>query len=355
MRAFLLGLALVLTAPFARATPMFMGLGTVPGGNGSSAFAVSADGNTVVGRIESTQPNGLRAFRWTSGTGMVDLGDLGTSNENSEAHGVSADGSVVVGCGNGCGQGAFRWTQATGMVGLGSLPGDVESNANGVSADGSVVVGISWDPVSHAFLWTADTGMVSLGDGAANNVSADGTVVVGVSALAEAFRWTSATGMVGLGILPGMEGSEARGVSGDGSVVVGDSFTPDGAEAFRWTSTGGMVSLGFLPGGNYSEATAVSGDGSIIVGSSNDSAFVWDASHGMRSLTDVLEGYGLDLTGWTLGDAVGVSADGRTIVGTGVNPSGQSEAWLAVLPEPSTALLCAVGLAGLVAVRRLRA
>jgi hypothetical protein len=43
---------------------------------------------------------------------------------------------------------AFRWTAESGMVGLGDLPdGQVLSNALGVSADGSVVVGRNVDIV----------------------------------------------------------------------------------------------------------------------------------------------------------------------------------------------------------------
>jgi uncharacterized membrane protein len=48
---------------------------------------------------------------------------------------------------------------------------------------------------------------------------------------------------------PGGE-SDARGVSGDGSVVVGCSLPPCGAgsQAVRWTSDGSSVGLGLLPG-----------------------------------------------------------------------------------------------------------
>lgn len=68
----------------------------------------------------------------------------------------------------------------------------------------------------------------------------------------------------------------------------------------------------------------------------------------MRSVKDLLEtDYGLSLTGWTLTSARAISADGFVITGWGLNPSGHIEAWIAVIPEPSTALLVAVGLAGI--------
>ncbi|MFN9671471.1 MAG: hypothetical protein ACK552_02380, partial [Microcystis sp.] len=126
----------------------FQGLGDLPGGSFSSeAYGVSANGSVVVGYSSSSA--GSQAFRWTQGTGMVGLGDLLGGGFFSRSRGVSADGSVVVGEGNSSagaigGNEAFRWTQATGMVGLGDLPGGrFKSSANGVSADGSVVVGYS--------------------------------------------------------------------------------------------------------------------------------------------------------------------------------------------------------------------
>ncbi|CCI04075.1 HAF repeat-containing PEP-CTERM protein [Microcystis aeruginosa] len=330
----------------------FQGLGDLPGGIfHSNASGVSANGSVVVG----TGNNGNEAFRWTQATGMVGLGDFpGGFFERSVAYGVSGNGSVVVGYGySSQGREAFRWTQATGMVGLGDLPGgDFFSQAGGVSADGSVVVGGS-SIVGYggeAFRWTQATGMVGLGDlpggyfsSGASGVSADGSVVVGSSRSAngiEAFRWTQATGMVGLGDLPGgIFQSLASAVSADGSVVVGiGNSTQDGLysnEAFRWTQATGMVGLGDLPGGYFSSsALGVSADGSVVVGTGNDGneAFIWNSAQGMRSLQQVLTNdYGLDLTGWFLKEANAISADGLTIVGSGTNPNGLTEAWIARL------------------------
>ena len=58
---------------------------------------------------------------------------------------------------------------------------------------------------------------------------------------------------------------------------------------------------------------------------------IWTAGEGPRLVKDLLvEDYGLDLSGWELHYAAGISDDGRTIVGAGVNPEGQAEGWIPV-------------------------
>ena len=152
--------------------------------------------------------------------------------------------------------------------------------------------------------------------------------------------------------------SYANGVSADGSVAVGLGSSTSGNEAFRWTDGGGMVGLGDLAGGSfYSRARGVSADGSVVVGrgssASGTEAFVWDETNGMRGVMQVLMDQGIDMTGWSLTEARGVSADGLTIVGYGTNPLGQEEGWIAtIVPEPSTALLLGLGLSALAATRR---
>ena len=99
-----------------------------------------------------------------------------------------------------------------------------------------------------------------------------------------------------------------------------------------------MLGLGDLTGGLFSSrARAASSDGSVVVGTGTSAlgneAFVWEADTGMRSIASVLQERGLDLGGWRLTEANGISADGRIVVGTGVNPSGATEAWLALLGD----------------------
>ncbi|MGD8454473.1 MAG: PEP-CTERM sorting domain-containing protein [Phycisphaerae bacterium] len=369
----------IVTAAFvmsggALADVWFTGTGYLEGGEAATAGDVSADGSVVAGstwRFDTQE-----AFRWTAATGPVSLGFLPAVNPCSIAYGVSGDGQTLVGCANsGSLYHGFRWTEAEGMVSLGHLPGGAISTAWNASADGSVIVGIA-DTGSmldlHGFRWTADTGMVALPSlpggldtySDASGVSADGAIIVGSSSSVQgtrACRWVDGD-VSDLGLLPGgntTDGSFADNISADGSVIVGASSSASTAagyyETFRWTADDGMVGLGDLPGGIFhSQASDVSADGSIIVGMANSDgvtspdgfeAFIWDADNGMRSLRDVLTTkLGLDLTGWTLLSATGISADGCTIVGNGFDSSGMTQGWVAHIPEPATSALLLLGL-----------
>jgi len=199
-------------------------LGDLPGGDFvSDARGVSGDGSVVVGLSSSedsqNSPLGYEAFRWTAGGGMVGLGDLPGGDFFSQARGISADGSTVVGHSSSAADAgnydeeAFRWTAASGMVGLGDLPGgDFYSDAWDVSADGSTVVGVSMS-TGNSF-----TGL-------------------------QAFRWTSAGGMEPLwdlllagGIDPAANGwtqlNWAYGVSANGNTIVGYGIRNGNVEAF---------------------------------------------------------------------------------------------------------------------------
>jgi probable HAF family extracellular repeat protein len=282
--------------------------------------AVSADGAWMVGGAETGGPN--PAVRWNiAGGGGSNV--VGCIAQNGTAYGASGNGTVVVGQCEATNE-AFRWVQGSGTTPLGDLPGGVFlSQATGVSGDGSIVVGVGDGEI------TSDTG--------------------------QAFRWTSGTGMAGLGDLAGGAfNSRARAISNNGQVIVGRGASASGMEAFRWES-GVMTGLGDLPAGLFhSEALAVSADGSIVVGNSGPDAFIWDAIHGMRDLQEVLENeIGLDLDGVNLLTATGISADGGVIVGMASGPNG-GVGYRVVIPEPTTLSLLVLSAATLRRARSIR-
>lgn len=368
LRIFACVTTLFVTSP-ARALPVeLLGLGDLPGGAFfSQPRGISADGTTVVG-LSATEA-GSQAFRWTRVGGMQGLGYLPAASPWSEASAVSGDGSVVVGfsyVGPQDRPHPFRWENGA-MSDLGTLEGTLDVGyAHGVSDDGSTIVGWShsargaeafrWEPGTMSGLGDLDGGVFS---SVAYDASSDGSVVIGEangSVTNHAVRWAGGPPEP-LGDLPGGAASSvAYAVSADGATIVGRGESGAGHEAFRWFA-GTMTGLGDLPGGSFwSDAYAVSADGSVVVGTGNGlddpAAFIWDEQHGMRKLADVLRtDFGVDLKGWTLLSAVGISADARTITGWGVNPIGHPEAWIVSIPEPAAAPALLVS--GLFAIRRI--
>ncbi|MHB2154781.1 FlgD immunoglobulin-like domain containing protein [Calditrichota bacterium GD2] len=293
--------------------------------NECQAWAVSADGNIVVGEAE-VAGGSHHAVRWINGT-VEDIGTLG--GVWSRANCVTGDGQLVVGYASQANNDhrAFRWTTSDGLESLGTL-GGAHSEAFGVSDDGAVVVGQakSADNSSLAFRWENGV-MQNLGTlggphSQAYGASADGSIVVGWARDSlnnwRAFRWENGH-MQDLGTLGGANAT-ALNISPDGSVIVGyadTSFSSARYHAFRWQE-GKMEDLGTL-GGHYSEAYAASMNGAVIVGWAEDSLFRWRAFRWYnKQMEDLNETYADLLNdGSTLQFAVDVSPDGRYICGWG--------------------------------------
>lgn len=131
---------------------------------GTEGRGVSADGQYMVGY--TTVSGRRRAMRWHDNFGIQTLGTLGT--DFSTAFGVSADGNTVVGifADTGSPPSAFRWTPTSGMQDLGHLgaPNYRNSLARAVSANGNIVVGYSYSNVGEyrAFRWTVSGGLENL-------------------------------------------------------------------------------------------------------------------------------------------------------------------------------------------------
>jgi probable HAF family extracellular repeat protein len=270
-------------------------------GQRARIWDVSSDSETIVGQLSTGEiAFGIQAFRWTPEEGIVPLGDLPGGRVRSFGYGVSDGGQAAVGLAtvaDGLGgdkSQAFRWTPGEGMRGLGFLPDKTDQSvAHAISGDGSVVVGLAsriemtgdYQMRYHeAFRWTEETGMIGLGDlpggeygSTAEAISSDGKVIVGRSGGengGEAFRWTEESGMVGLGILPSDSGftpfSGANAVSADGSVIVGTSTW----EAVVWDQVHGLRSISGiltesgvdLSGWRLQQAVDVSADGRTILG-----------------------------------------------------------------------------------------
>lgn len=321
---------------------------------GGTAYAVSDDGNIVVGTAPRGDTNSDQGYRWQNNTSVY-VGSLNTFFKGSHGQGLSANGNVVVGHTqkNGLDKKAFRWIpggpQGGQMVSLVPISLDAgESVAYDVSDDGAIIVGRLDMPrngvlTARAVRWNGSS-PVDLNPTApltdksgAYGISADGSVIVGTfreeSTDRHAFRWTSTTGLVDLGTSDGQFGvSHANAVSADGTVVGGyTGQNTNSGQASLWKD-GSWTLLDDLGSIFESEVYDVSHDGRVAVGVCGFDAMIWDET-GAHKLRDYLIAYRADMTGWSgLDVAYGCSKDGRVIVG-----KGSSGSFRAYLPLPNRA------------------
>jgi uncharacterized membrane protein len=340
------------------ATSTFRGLGFLPNGTGSSASAISADGKIIVG--SATLPGGNRAFRYdVDSSVMTDL--IPGPNFGGDATAISSDGTIIAG--NRDGE-PFVWSSAAGVRVL-TLSGATTGVVRGISGDGTIIVGEAEDNrgsfSAHPYRWTLsgasyvpaflpniwkddrqEDGLDGLGVGAASAATRTGEIVVGqhITELfaAEAISFSPLSNDASK---LGTRG-EAFGISPTGITVVGKRPVGTGGtqfEAFRWTAASGIQGLGDIGGGLLSSAGKdVSADGTLVVGfgtgAGGREAVVWQSNGQLRSIRQLLVDAGVNMTGWTLTEAIAISDFGSMIIGTGVNPTGKTEAWMAVVAIP---------------------
>ncbi len=228
---------------------------------------------------------------------------------------------------------------------------NVVGRANGASNDGYLVGAMEVEDRNSAFI-SGYPSVTDLGDfpggahdSAALGISAQWHSVVGYGTTdqgRQAFLWRGFNSdLIGLGDLTDKHvDSVAYAISSDGKIIVGAGSNSQGeSEAFRWTESDGMIGLDPLDLVVRSSAQAVSTDGRVIVGGltlpdGTEEAFLWNPVAGIRSISGILsQKFGQDLSGWQLLNATGLSYDGLTIVGEGINPSGQREGWIASIPR----------------------
>lgn len=268
---------------------------------------------------------------------VIPLGRL-AANRRSVANQISDDGSIVFGFAEDANinQQVFRWTQGTGMQAL-PIPAGYPTLPNYDNAN-----------VTSGRACSAD-GSISVGSLSAYDVNTGDEFDV------QAYRWTQATGIQLLGYLPGGDRSAAIAISGDGSTIFGVSRSTNApgtgqtnpwdysGELFVWTASSGMTPLGVPSGydlfGNFGGVTA---DGALFTTSVGDSTHVKpDGFVVIRTATTesfesndllVSAGLGSSITGWSGLGTFGISDNGDTLFGSGIDPNGLNQGWVANFP-----------------------
>ncbi|MBC7452958.1 MAG: hypothetical protein H7335_04495 [Massilia sp.] len=273
-------------------------LGTL---GGAEAYAPALNDAGQVAGYSSNPGGNYRAFRWSQGAGMVDLGTLYGAGA-SKGLGINAQGQVA-----GYSEPAlapvqaFVWSEAAGMLDLGRLGTGMGSAWAQAINDRGMATGSSdaLDGNAHAFAWTRAGGMVDLGtvggiDSYATHINNAGQIA-GYSAVNNAagfnyhgFAWSRATGIIDIGTLSGL-GSAALAMNASGQVAGVSDTTDLYQHAIAWTRKGGLVDLGTL-GGTMSRALGINRSG-VVVGWSNTRAgqfdyraFLWTREQGMVDL-----------------------------------------------------------------------
>lgn len=377
-RLTLITVPLISASAAAAQTPGFWLTGLPPGGSIGVVRGLSRDGSVAVG-FNSVQPaHPAAGFRWTRAGGREDWGLLPGMPSYTPAFAVDSTGTTMVGWAgeNYPADRAFRRVGAGPLENLGVLPGQTQSAAAGVSGDGSIVVGTA-DHQSgpfapgEAFRWTESGGMGGLGylrpngfRSDARGISRDGSTIVGISqsnggfGAVEAFRWTQSSGMQEL---PGFSGVltgsiYANAVNEDGTVIVGRAPHADGhGHAVRWVN-GGLQDLGVFGRFNW-HALAVSDSGDVIGGtrtSAVSTAFIWTPATGMRDASEFLSMHGVATPlNYRLEFVHAISGDGLTLAGEARNLlTNVREGFVATIPSSTSAMVL---LAPLLCTRRRRA
>jgi uncharacterized membrane protein len=333
--------------------------------NGMQAFDVSSDGNTVVG-FGFTNARPVEAFVWRRGTGVTTLAS--PLPRDTRALAISPDGSHAAGWSfpTFTLSRMTRWNLASNTFDHPAAAG-LTSEGNAISNGGRYVAGsfdarpVRWDSLTNSVDVLTNGSIYS--SGRAFDITPDGSTITGDAAMAggnaKTFRWTASSGLVAMPDVPGSVGSTGSTISADG-LAIGVTVTypdlPSGESnlgAFRWSMASGLTDLGRLPGSSFASPLGISGDGSILVGNSGGNAFLWTQATGMLDLNVYLPALGIDLDRVHLQQAISISADGRTIVGDANDlVTGQTIAWIATIPTPNGALVFVSGVC--VAARRRR-
>lgn len=324
-------------------------------------------------------------FMWSSGTGYQGIGGQIPGNGHGGIPRISGDGSRVGGTAinqnTGLSEMAYYDVATNTWTTVGSLGSSSDAGASagfGMSGSGATIVGNAWIDAGHAnaVRWNngvlTDLGTAFAGSSSrADAVSDDGTVIGGYQDREDGYRSASVWINGAQILLDGPTGdplAQVHAISGNGQYVMGGGGYALDYHAYIWNQATGITALDnpFYDMGYEMVPTATNYDGSLIIGyardftglgwGSLDAGWMWSASTGVMTINDYAASLGF-ATGDFLTNPLGISADGRYIVGQGINESFTSViGWqlAAPVPEPASFVALLGGLGALMVRRRNR-
>jgi uncharacterized membrane protein len=222
----------------------------------------------------------------------------------------------------------FKWDHVNGLVSIGTLSnGYPQSGRALISSDGTKIGSTmtngatSFNEISTynvaASTWANLGGLVPTGwDGSVSStwgMTPDGNTIVGLGwlsgATAHAIKWTAQGGIADLGSMVTGRSSRANAVNADGSVIVGWQDENDGTRSGAKWVNGTESFITDNNGENVGEAGDVSADGNTIIGSGMPNPYVWNATSGLIYITHP------NSSAFFRGGATGISANGGTVTG----------------------------------------
>jgi uncharacterized membrane protein len=310
---------------------------------------MSTDGQTVIGWSSVFTPfSRTMATRWTATDGLGSLGTLPNAT-SSIALACSADGRTVVGFSLGGTQArAFRYLAGQ-LVDLGvpGVPNPSFTTPQSISWDGQIVGGFTYSGATKrgwrllGFTYTLVGPLPGGTFSDVKGVSGDGSVLVGEAdqaGITRGFTWSVSTGLVSLELPSGATSASARACNINGSVIVGISRIGGNDTATVWRAGVPTLLTALNSADRITRANSVSADGGIIAGESGGTnagetrACVWDRNATPRKLEDLLLARSLNLDGWTLTSANSITPDGQYFAGIGTHrlPDGitRQETWV---------------------------
>jgi hypothetical protein len=240
---------------------------------------------------------------------------------------------------------------------LDPFPDDADTYWVALEATGSLALGNAQFPdtkraftLSNPLVGDSEPELLVLPPGyvssQANALTTDGSSPVGGCFKADPYvpdlipvRWSHGAVHI-LQVPEGSTQAMATGISDDGSTVIG--YALDDIPTFHavlWRGNDPPIDLGLIPGTVRAFPYYVSADGSVVLGWSRDQPdvdyisypFLWTRRTGILDLNAMIAQFGGEFREWRIESPIGLSSDGRTVLGIGYH-LGDGESFVLTLP-----------------------